>query len=105
MAVAGVGRKHNHKWDYKIVLVSEKVDEAIIYSALNKLMEIRPEFLTKSNAKHGKLLERRGVVEFPMETDTLVLTRTFLASSAKTKGVIVRLFWKSTEVQDSTEEE
>jgi hypothetical protein len=38
-------------------------------------MEIRPEFLTKSNAKHGKLLERRGVVEFPMETDTLVLTQ------------------------------
>ena len=99
MAVVGVGPKVNHKWNYKIVLVAEDIEEAVIYAALSKLMEVRPEFLTKSNAKHGKLRERRGVVEFPMEEKTLVLTRTFLASYAKTKGVLVKLFWKSSELR------
>lgn len=97
----GVGKKTGHIYDYRVVIAAENVDETLIYAALSRIMSERPDFLTKISARRGTINQRKGTVEFAMGERTLVLTRTFMSLYAKSKGVVVKLFWKKPEDAES----
>jgi hypothetical protein len=98
----GVGKKTGRVYDYRVVIAAENVDESIIYAALSRIMSERPDFLTKINARRGNVNQRKGTVEFAMGERTLVLTRIFMSLYAKSKGVVVKLFWKKPEDTEET---